>query len=130
LIVVDASATVELLLRTKAGARLAERLLDGDEATVAPHLLDVEVAQALRRAASRDIGEGRASQALEDLADLPCQRFPHHVFLQRIWQLRASLSAYDAAYVALAEGVEATLITADRRLARAPGLRCKVEVLV
>lgn len=71
----------------------------------------------------------RAGQALDDLTDLPVQRAPHLPFLARCWELRASLTAHDAAYVALAEALDVSLLTADARLARAPGPRCTVELL-
>jgi predicted nucleic acid-binding protein len=94
----------------------------------APHLLDVEVANALRRrVTTRAIRETRAKQALEDLSDLDLTRYPHLPFIERVWELRANLTAYDAVFVALAEALGATLVTTDSRLARAPGARVEIE---
>jgi predicted nucleic acid-binding protein len=128
-IVADASAVLVLLLRTP-GADVADARLLGGTPLAAPHLLDVEVAQVLRRYASRgEITEHRGRISLELLAQFPITRYPHEPLLSRIWQLRANLTAYDAAYVALAEGLRATLITCDARLASAPGIRAEVEVI-
>lgn len=128
MIVVDASAVVDMLLRTKAGIRLAERLLDPDETLHVPHLLEVEVAQVLRRyRLSGDLTEARGREALEDLIDLPLVRYPHRDFLERMWALRASLTAYDAAYVALAEALEAPLLTSDGKLSRSHGHVAQIE---
>ncbi len=131
MIVVDASAALELLLRTEVGEPLAERLLGPDEPSLhAPHLLDLEVAQVLRRFVVRGaLAETRAAEALRDLADLPIERYSHELLLPRVWALRLNLTAYDAAYIALAEVLGATLLTRDRRLARAPGHLARVEVL-
>ncbi len=96
----------------------------------APHLLDVEVAQVFRRFALRGmLGEARGLEALRLLAALPLSRHDHAQLLPRIWALRANITAYDAAYVALAELLGATLLTRDRRLAAAPGHRAMIEVL-
>lgn len=129
MIVVDASALLEVLLNTEAAARVTERVFRPGETLHAPHLLDLEVAQVLRRyAAARAMSEERGRQALDDLADLPMDRYPHTLFLERIWELRHGLSAYDAAYVALAEALAAPLVTRDQALARAKH-RARVEVL-
>jgi predicted nucleic acid-binding protein len=120
MIVADASAVLELLLGTPAGARVAARLAAPGETAHAPHLLDLEVAQVLRRyVRRREVPAGRAREALDDLAELPLVRFPHEPLLPRIWELRDQLTAYDAAYVALAEGLGARLLTRDRALAAA-----------
>ena len=96
----------------------------------APHILDVEVAQVLRRiAGNRDMDEQRGREAISDLAALPIRRYAHDFLLPRIWQLRHNFSAYDGAYVALAEVLEATLLTRDRRLASAAGRYASVEVV-
>ena len=96
----------------------------------APHLIDVEVLAAWRRlAAIGRLGEHRAALARADLRALPIERVPHGVLSERIWELRPNMTAYDAAYVALAELLRATLVTVDSKLAGAPGLRCEVEVL-
>lgn len=97
----------------------------------APELLDLEVISVYRRLLARGgIDLRRASLAIHDLMDLPLQRFPHRWFLPRCWDLRENLTVYDAAYVALAEALDTVLVTADARLSRAPGLRCRVEVMV
>ena len=130
MIVVDASAVLELLLNTPASGRVAERLFARNDTLHAPHLLDLEVAQVLRRYTfSGEMEAERSEQALEDLADLPLNRYPHDVFLRRIWKLRHNLTAYDAAYVALAEALDAPLITRDATLARASGHEARVEVV-
>jgi predicted nucleic acid-binding protein len=129
-IVLDASAVVELLLWTAVGAPLAERLLSPGRSLHAPHLLDVEVTQVLRRfVAHGQLDPERARQALEDLADLPLERYSHTLLLPRIWELRENLTAYDATYIALAEVLGATLLTGDGRIGRAPGHSVQVEVV-
>jgi predicted nucleic acid-binding protein len=128
-IVVDASALLEVLLGTPAAKSLEDRLFAAGETLHAPHLLDVEIVQVVRRYAARgDIDDARGRAALTDLADFPLQRYPHDFLLPRIWDLRNNLTAYDAAYVALAEALEAPLITRDRRLAAAIGHEARVEV--
>ncbi len=130
MIVADASAVLELLLGTDAAPRVAARLLDASETLHAPHLLDVEVTQVLRRyAISGGLDARRGERALADLLDLPLRRHPHTVLLRRAWELRRSISAYDAVYVALAEALGAPLVTRDARLARAHGHRARVELL-
>jgi predicted nucleic acid-binding protein len=128
--VVDASAAIEALLRTPLGERCAERLLRRDDPLFAPHLLDIEVMQVLRRYARRgDLRDARGREALRDFVDFPVTRCSHEPLLERIWELRDSLSAYDAAYVALAEALDAPLVTCDARLARRRGHNARVEVL-
>jgi predicted nucleic acid-binding protein len=96
----------------------------------APHLLDVEVTQVLRRLVrEKTVASHRADEAIGDLRDLRLTRYPHSVLLARIWQLRHTLSAYDAAYVALAEVLDAPLLTCDARIASASGHQASVEVL-
>lgn len=130
MIVVDASVVVEVLLRTPDADRLTERLLGGQEPIHAPHLLDVEVLQVLRRYEARgELRAARGQAAVEVLALLPLTRHAHPPFAARIWGLRRNLTAYDAAYVALAEALDATLVTRDRRLAGAPGHTARVEVV-
>ena len=130
MIVVDSSAILEVLLGTPAGARVAERLFAPGETLHAPHLLDLEVAQVLRRyALAREINSARGLEALEDLSDLQITRYPHDLLLPRIWELRRNLTAYDAAYIALAEALEAPLITRDSALASVPAHRANVEVI-
>jgi predicted nucleic acid-binding protein len=130
MIVVDASAVLEVILRTPEAEEIEERLLGMGENLCAPHLLDLEVAQVLRRfASSGEISSERAIQALDDLASLPIHRYPHSFLLERIWELRHNVTAYDAAYVALAESLAAPLVTRDARLAAAPGLHTEVELV-
>lgn len=96
----------------------------------APELIDLEVVSVLRRADRAGRLDGRRSGlVVTDLAALPLRRVPHLPLLSRIWELRDNLTAYDAAYVALAEALAALLITADGPLGRASGVRCEVEVL-
>lgn len=129
MIVLDASAAIEILLLTDAGAPVAERLFSLESSIHAPHLLDIEVAQVLRRfTAQGKLSETRAGQALEDLRDLPVERYAHEFLLQRIWTLRHNLTANDATYVALAEALGGTLLTRDARILRASGHSARVEV--
>lgn len=130
MIVVDASAVIEVLLNTPAGVRVANRLFADGETLHAPHLLDLEVAQVLRRyALSAELDAARSAQALEDLAALPLSRYPHDVLLPRIWELRHNVTAYDAAYVALAEALAAPLVTRDAALAASRGHAARIELL-
>jgi predicted nucleic acid-binding protein len=129
-IVVDASAVIEVLLNTAAGEALTDRLLEPSETVAAPHLLDVEVLQVLRRyTLVGDIDSERGQQAVEDLHDLPILRYPYDPFLQRTWELRHNVTAYDAVYIALAEALDATLLTRDERLASAPGHGATIELV-
>ena len=130
MIVVDASALLEALLRTSAAKAVEDRLFAPGQTLHAPHLLDVEVAQVIRRyAANGEIGSERGRAALADLADFPLRRYSHDFLLPRVWDLRNNLSAYDAVYVALAEALEAPLLTRDQRLAAAPGHHALVELV-
>lgn len=129
MIVVDASVLAPALADDGADGDQARLRLHGEQ-LAAPELIDLEVVSILRRAARSDrLDDRRSGQALEDLAALPMQRVPHLPLLDRIWQLRDNLSSYDASYVALAEALDALLITADRRLARAAGVLCEIDVL-
>jgi predicted nucleic acid-binding protein len=117
-IVLDASAAIDWLLQTAVGREIESRIYSRGESLHAPHLLDLEVAQVLRRLVREGAVSGpRADQAIQDLFDLRVTRYPHFVFLPRIWRLRDNFSAYDAAYVALTEKLQATLVTRDARLA-------------
>jgi len=130
MIVVDASALLEVLLRTPTAQAVEGRLFDPEETLHAPHLLDVEVAQVIRRyAVSGEIDGERGGTALEDLAVFPLRRYPHDLLLPRVWELRNNLTAHDAVYVALAEALEAPLLTRDRRLAAAAGHRATIELV-
>lgn len=129
MIVVDASALLEVLLSTKTGARVEDRLLSQGESLHAPHLLDVEVAQVLRRYAFMgEMSHRRGLEALKDLADFPVYRYPHDVLLPRTWELRHNVTAYDAVYLALAETLAAPLVTCDAKLGAAPNHDAQVEV--
>ena len=129
MIVVDASAVLEVLLRTAAGRRIEDRLFASGETLHAPHLLDVEVAHVLRRyALRRELTAAQAAERLEVFGQFPIRRYSHEPLLARMWTLRANLTAYDAAYVALAEGLRATLVTRDERIASAKGHTAQVEL--
>ncbi len=129
MIVLDASAVVAILFRLEQSERILNRAFTASEPLHAPHLIDVEVAQVVRRYCRvGDITAARGAEALRDLADMPIHRHGHEPLVDRIWQLRNKVTAYDAAYVALAEGLGAVLVTLDSALARVPGVRAAVEV--
>ncbi len=128
MIVVDASALVEVLLGTPNAGAIRMRLLANGESLHGPHLVDVEIAQVLRRYVARgDLDLARGHMALDHLTAFPLQRHSNTALLDRIWALRHNLTAYDAAYVALAEALEAPLVTCDARLAAAPGHGARIE---
>lgn len=129
MIVVDASVIVTALADDGAdGDRVRERLRG--ERLTAPHLIDLEVVSAWRRLASAgQLDERRVALAMTDLSALRIERAPHQPLVRRCWELRANLTVYDASYIALAEAIDAVLLTGDRRLAEAPGVRCLVEVM-
>lgn len=128
MIVLDASALLELVLETPTGRVIADRIADPAAGLHAPHLIDLEVTQALRRyVQKREIDALSAADALAYLHILDLQRHAHEPLLERVWQLRDNLSAYDAVYVTLAEVLDATLLTCDRPLSRAPGTDARVE---
>ena len=130
MIVVDASALLEALLRTPDARAVESWLFESGETLHVPHLLDLEVAQVLRRyAANGELDSERGRAALADLADLPLRRYPHDFLLSRVWELRNNLTAYDAVYVALAEALDAPLLTRDRGLAAAAGHHARVELV-
>lgn len=129
MIVLDASAAVDWLLQTPEGKRIEQRIYAHGDTLHTVHLLDIEFAQVLRRLVrERRLEPRRAEEALEDLAALRISRYAPILLLNRVWRLRQNLTAYDAAYVALAEELKAPLITRDQRLAAAPGHRAAVEV--
>ena len=128
MIVLDASAAVELVLRTPTGSRVAARLRRDDDTLHVPHLIDLEVASVLRRLESAGtIGPADAARAIEDFLALTLVRYAHDLLLPRIWQLRHNLTAYDGCYVALAEILPATLLTCDAPLAATPGHHARIE---
>ena len=130
MIVLDASAAVAVLLNLGVGARhIRERMEREDGGLHVPHLFEIEVINALRHHALRHgISESRRLELLEDLTTMSISRYAHTAMLPRIWELRDNVSAYDAAYIVLAETLEAPLVTRDARLARAPAIRAEVEV--
>lgn len=129
MIVLDASAVLELLLRTPTGARVAARIAPHDESLHTPHLLDLEVTQVLRRYEATGVVTAHViRQAFADLGALDLSRYAHDVLLPRIWQLRHNLTAYDACYLALAEALRAPLLTCDGALVHTPRARTRVEL--
>jgi predicted nucleic acid-binding protein len=128
-IVVDASVLAPALADDEGDGDLVRTRLHGEQ-LAAPELIDLEVISTLRRATRAGrLDNRRSSQALADLSALPLKRVPHLPLLARIWEHRENLTAYDAAYVALAETLGALLLTADGPLTRASGVRCEVELL-
>jgi predicted nucleic acid-binding protein len=127
MIVDDASARLEALLRTPAARAVESWLFESGQTLHVPHLLDLEVAQVLRRYAANGEIDGERGRAA--LADLPLRRYPHDFLLSRVWELRNNLTAYDAVYVALAEALDAPLLTRDRGLAAAAGHHARVELV-
>lgn len=130
MIVVDASALLEFLLQTPLGARVEARLLRDSDEFHAPHLVDVEVTQGLRRLVrAGEVTADRAVDALADLADLDLHRHAHLDLLTRVWKLREGITAYDAMYIALAEALGATVVTCDAPLASTPRHRALIEAI-
>jgi predicted nucleic acid-binding protein len=128
-IVLDASAAVDWLLQTAAGQRIEKRIYSRNETLHAPHLLDLEVTQVMRRLARQGVVSARrADEAMRDLLDLRMTRYSHLVLLPRIWQLGHNFSAYDAAYIVLAEKLGAAFLTRDSRLASASGHAATIEL--
>jgi predicted nucleic acid-binding protein len=129
MIVLDASAAVDWLLQTSAGQSIEKRIYSRKETLHAPHLLDLEVTQVLRRLAHQGVVSAhRADEAVRDLLDLRIAHYPHLVLLPRVWQLRHNFSAYNATYIVLAEKIGAALVTRDARLASASGHAATVEL--
>lgn len=130
MIVVDASAITELLLQTALGTRVERRVYRDDEDLHAPHLLDVEVLSALRRLVrAGEVRAERAEEAIEDLGLLRVIRHSHLDLATRAWELRRNFTAYDAVYLALAESLDATMVTCDRPCGAAPGHSARIEVI-
>lgn len=129
MIVVDASVLAVALIDDGADGEAARARLGGERIAV-PELIDLEVTSVARRLVGAGrLADARARQALTDLVDLPLERTPHRGLVSRCWALRENVTPYDAVYVALAEALGVTLLTADERLAAAPGPTCPFEVL-
>lgn len=129
MIVTDAGVWVRAIVDEAPGGPIRKRL-GAVESVAAPALIDLEFTNVLRGlAAKKSIGSPQAEQALGEFLQGPIERYAHHSLLRRVWQLRANLTAYDAAYVALAELLGGHLLTIDRRIASVPGLRCEVELM-
>ena len=130
MIVLDASAAIEWLIKSSKGTKVDRRLFSRPVTIHVPHLLDVEIAQVLRRyVRERIMTASRGEEALQDLHYLPLDRYPHDILMPRVWELRAALTAYDAVYVALAELLDAPLVTCDRKIGLASGHHAAVEVI-
>lgn len=128
MVIVDGTCLYEVVTDSPRSVAAMERI--GDETCAAPHVIDVEVASVLRRDAMRGVrDETAARQALDKLSRWPGERFGHQLFLPRVWELRHNVRGWDGFYVALAEVLDATLLTLDRRLAGATGPRCPIEVI-
>jgi len=128
--VLDASGAVEFLLNTAAGKRLAARLADEAVVVHVPHLIDLEIAQVLRRYVRQGTLDARQGMlALDRWRGLDVQRYSHEPFLDRIWQLRSNVTTHDAIYIALAEALSTVLITGDRKLAGTPGANVAIELM-
>ncbi len=130
MIVIDASVLATALADDTDDGRRVRRRIEG-ERFAAPQLIDLEVASVIRRRhRNGQLGDQRAQQALDDLVAFPLERAPHLALVARCWELRNNLTVYDASYVALAEAIGTTLVTADVPLSRCPGLHCDIELLV
>ena len=130
MIVVDASDLLEFLLQTPVGIRVEARLFRDEDEFHSPHLVDVEVTQGLRRLVrTGELSPDRAAEAIADLGDFDLHRHAHLDLLTRAWRLRENVTAYDAMYVALAEALDAPIVTCDTPLARAPGHRARIEAI-
>jgi len=133
MIVIDASAAIEWVLQTPKGAEVENRIFRKTSELPrlhAPHLLDVEVAQVLRKHVAKGlVSEGRGQTALQDFLQIPLLRYPHEFLLERVWALRKNLTAYDAVYVALAEALDMPLVTCDANIGGVPGVRARIDVV-
>jgi predicted nucleic acid-binding protein len=129
MLVIDASCLCEVVIAGPEAEAVRERLA-ADTEHAAPHLVDVEVLSVIRREHLRGhLDRTEAAQAVEDLEDWPGERFGHRLLLARAWELRATVRTWDAMYVALAEALDAVLVTIDARLAGATGPTCPIEVI-
>ena len=130
MIVLDASAMLEQLLGTPKGQKVWEQYLVEGQSFHVPHLLDLEVAQVLRRYSKQNSSAAfRITQAFKDFQDFPLTRYPHDFLLPRIWTLRENFTAYDATYIALAEILHVPFVTCDTRLANSPGHSAKLILI-
>ena len=130
MIVVDSSIILEVLLRTKSALSIEKKIFSKGQSLHAPHLIDIEIAQVIRRyTSSGEITAERGFQAIEDLIDFRITRYSHDILLPRIWELRTNMTAYDAAYVALSEILDSPLLTRDAKLARSPGSTAKIQLI-
>jgi len=129
MLVVDASSLCEVLIGGPSAEAIRERLAqDNDHA--APHIVDAEVFGVLRREHQQGrLDRTEATQAVEDLAAWPGERFGHRLLLARAWELRHTVRGWDAMYVALAEALDAILLSTDRRLATATGPTCRINAI-
>ncbi len=129
MIVIDSSALLEVLLRGPRAPEIEKRIFAPHETLHAPHLVDLEVTQVLRRyCISGELSHARGREAVIDLLNLPIARYPHDIFLDRIWELRNIMTAYDAAFVALAENLPAPLLTCDAKLATTTGHKATITL--
>lgn len=130
MIVVDSSIILEILLRTKSAHGIEKKIFSRGQTLHAPHLIDIEIAQVIRRyTLAGHVTPERGSQAIEDLMDLRMSKYTHDILLPRIWELRTNMTAYDAAYVALAEILDSPLLTRDAKLARSVGSSAKIQLI-
>lgn len=128
MLIVDASCLYAIVAGKPVGQWIRARVAE-DESQAAPHIVDVEVFGAIRREFRLGLlDRTAANQAVEELRDWPGERYGHRALLDRAWELRDNVRGWDAMYVALAEALDATLITCDERLGRASGVRCPIEV--
>lgn len=130
MIVVDSSIILEILLRTKSALSIEKRIFSKGQTLHAPHLIDIEIAQVIRRYTSAgEITAERGFQAIEDFIDFRISRYSHDILLHRIWELRTNMTAYDAAYVALAEILDSPLLTRDAKLTRSAASTAKIQLI-
>lgn len=130
MIILDASLAIDVALATSDGRRLQQRLRADGRPLGAPELIDLEILQVMRRSVRRgEVDAEQAAEALGIFEALPLERFPHRIVSRRIWSLRDNLTTYDAAYIALAELLDAPLWTRDSKMQGVPGARAQVEIV-